>query len=172
MSRPPSDYVEVHQRMAVFFERFPSGSLAMDPPTLVEVDGKSYLMGQARAYRTPEDVTPGIGTAWEPVPGTTNFTRGSEAQNLETSAWGRAMAALGIETKKGIASAHEVRSARGRESTPEPVRPAVDLDAITARVAVADLAQLRDVWAEFHKRPEWSEIEPLIEDRRAQLAAT
>ena len=50
--------------------------------------------------------------------------------------------------------------------------PAVDLDAITARVAVADLAQLRDVWAEFHKQPVWAEIEPLIEDRRAQLAAT
>ena len=169
MSRPPSDYVEVHQRMAVFFERYPNGCLAMDPPTVVEVDGKSYLLGQARAYRTPEDLTPGIGTAWEPVPGTTNFTRGSEAQNLETSAWGRAMAALGIETKKGIASAHEVRSARGREQQPEPP---VDLDAITARVSVADLAQLRDVWAEFHKQPVWSEIEPLIEDRRAQLAAT
>ena len=76
------------------------------------------------------------------------------------------MAALGIETKQGIASAHEVRSARGRE--PEPV----DLDALAARVAVADLAQLRAVWAEFHQRPEWSAIEPLVEDRRAQLDAT
>ena len=48
----------------------------------------------------------------------------------------------------------------------------VDLDQVAARVAVADLAQLRDVWAEFHKSPKWAEIEPLVEDRRAQLAAT
>jgi len=64
---------------------------------------------------------------------------------------------------------YERAPARGREQQPEPP---VDLDAITARVSVADLAQLRDVWAEFHKQPVWSEIEPLIEDRRAQLAAT
>ncbi len=50
--------------------------------------------------------------------------------------------------------------------------PAVDLDAVAARVAVADLAQLRNVWADFHQCPEWPAIEPLIEDRRAQLDAT
>lgn len=49
---------------------------------------------------------------------------------------------------------------------------AVDLDAVAARVAVADLAQLRNVWADFHQCPEWPAIEPLIEDRRAQLDAT
>ena len=165
MSRPPNDYVEVHERMAVFFDRFPDGSLAMDPPTVIEIAGQAYLVGQARAYRTPDDAAPGVGTAWEPVPGTTNFTRGSEAQNLETSAWGRAMAALGIETKRGIASAQEVRSAQARQSRP------VDLDAVAARVAVADLDQLRAVWAEFHQRPEWPQVEPLIADRRAQLDA-
>jgi len=156
--------------MAVFFERYPNGCLAMDPPTVVEVDGKAYLLGQARAYRTPEDLTPGIGTAWEPVPGVTNFTRGSEAQNLETSAWGRAMAALGIETKRGIASAHEVRSARGREQQPEP--PAPDYEALAARIAVADVDGLREVWAEWHKHPGWDALGPLVDTRRAQLAAT
>lgn len=165
MSRPPTDYVEVHQRMATFFARYPDGSLAMDPPTVVTIDGKAYLLGQARAYRTPEDVTPGIGTAWEPVPGTTNFTRGSEAQNLETSAWGRAMAALGIETKKGIASAHEVRSARGRER-----KPVVDLDSVTQAIGAADMNTLRTLWTTHNGGPHWAEIEPLIAERRAQLA--
>jgi hypothetical protein len=172
MSRPPTDYVEVHQRMATFFARYPEGSLAMDPPQIVEVAGKFYMIGQAKAYRTPDDAAPGVGTAWEPVPGTTNFTKGSEAQNLETSAWGRAMAALGIETKKGIASAHEVRSARGRESAPEPPPSVIDLDVVAAQIAKGDLALLRDVWAAWHKSPHWPAIEPLIADRRAQLDAT
>ena len=170
MSRPPTDYVEVHERMAVFFDRYPDGSLAMDPPTVIEVAGQAYLVGQARAYRTPDDTAPGVGTAWEPVPGTTNFTRGSEAQNLETSAWGRAMAALGIETKRGIASAAEVRAAQARQAPQQS--PRFDLDDIAAKVAVADLDQLRAVWSEFHQRPQWAEIEPLVNERRAQLEAS
>lgn len=149
--------------MAVFFERFPDGSLVMDPPTLMEVDGKHYLLGQARAYRSPDDSQPGVGTAWEPVPGVTNFTRGSEPQNLETSVWGRAMAALGIETKQGVASAQEVRAARARSEVE------VDVRVVAARIAEADLGQLRAVWAEHHQGPQWPAIEPLIAARRGQL---
>jgi hypothetical protein len=86
----------------------------MDPPEWVEIDGAKFIMGRAYAYRTPDDPRPGIGTAWEPVPGRTPYTRGSEVQNLETSSWGRATAALGIATKAGIATAQEVAGAEGR----------------------------------------------------------
>ena len=158
MSRPPTDYVEVHQRMAEFFERFPEGSLVMDPPTVIDVAGQSYMLGQARAYRSPDDAAPGVGTAWEPVPGTTNFTRGSEPQNLETSCWGRAMAALGIATKKGIASAHEVRMARGREA---PVTPTDDGLALVAAATTED--ELRALWSH-------QELHAAILARRAELA--
>jgi hypothetical protein len=52
-----------------------------------------------------------VGLAWEPVPGKTSYTRDSELQNAETSAWGRAIVAvLAADTKKGIASAEEVQS--------------------------------------------------------------
>jgi hypothetical protein len=37
----------------------------------------------------------------------------------ETSAWGRALAAIGIATNKSVASAEEVRSARERSGAPE-----------------------------------------------------
>lgn len=159
MSRPPTDYVEVHQRMVTFFERFPEGSLVMDPPQVIEVAGQAYMIGQARAYRTPDDAAPGVGTAWEPVPGTTNFTRGSEPQNLETSCWGRAMAALGIETKTGIASAHEVRMARGREQRPDP-----DL---AARVASATTeAELRALWDAYQNTPGAAHV---IGERKKEL---
>jgi hypothetical protein len=38
--------------------------------------------------------------------------------NGETSAWGRALAAIGIAVNKGIASANEIRSAQGRGEDP------------------------------------------------------
>jgi hypothetical protein len=63
----------------------------------------------AWAYRTPDDQRPGIGHAYEPFPGKTPYTRDSEVQNAETSAWGRAIIALNFDTKK-IASADEVRN--------------------------------------------------------------
>jgi hypothetical protein len=39
--------------------------------------------------------------------------------NAESSAWGRALAAIGIATNKSIATAEEVRSARERSGAPE-----------------------------------------------------
>jgi hypothetical protein len=57
-------------------------------------------------------------------PGRTPYTKGSELQNAETSAWGRAIVAVGAaDTKKGIASSEEVRNRRGeQESAPMPNR--------------------------------------------------
>jgi hypothetical protein len=86
----------------------------MDPPQFVEVEGKKWVIGRAYAYRTPEDQRPGVGTAWEIVPGTTPFTRGSEIQNLETSAWGRAIGALGIGIDASIATLDEIQHAKER----------------------------------------------------------
>ena len=123
MSDFAKDYVDVAARIAEFYKRYPDGSLQMDPPEWVEVEGARFIMGRAYAYRTPDDVRPGIGTAWEAVPGRTPYTRGSEVQNLETSAWGRAIAALGIATRDGIATAQDVQAARERQSFPPPSPP-------------------------------------------------
>ena len=118
MSGYAEGYVDVAARIAEFYEKYPEGSLQMDPPEWVEVDGHQFLMGRAYAYRTPDDVRPGIGTAWEAVPGRTPYTKGSELMNLETSCWGRALAALGIATRQGIATAQEVEGAKSRQSAP------------------------------------------------------
>jgi len=49
--------------------------------------------------------------AYEQWPGRTPYTRDSELQNAETSAWGRAIVAvLAADTKRGIASQEEVRN--------------------------------------------------------------
>ena len=115
-------YVDVATRIAEFYQRYPEGSLQMDPIEWIEVEGQKFIMARAYAYRSPDDVRPGIGTAWEAVPGRTPYTRGSEVMVLETSSWGRAIAALGIATRDGIATAQEVQSAKDRQAFP-PTSP-------------------------------------------------
>jgi len=110
-----ADYVTVAQRMRDFFKKYPEGSLQLDQPKIIEICGKTWAIGRAYAYRTPDDQLPGIGTAMEVIPGLTPYTRGSEIQNLETSCWGRALAAIGIGIENGVATADEVRSAKARE---------------------------------------------------------
>ena len=111
------DYVEVSERIRQFIELYPSGSLQSEWE-YVQRDGEQWLVVKAYAYRTPDDARPGIGHAWEPIPGRTPYTRGSELMNGETSAWGRATSAIGIAVNRGIASANEIRSAQARADDP------------------------------------------------------
>lgn len=98
------DYVDVAERIREFNTKYPEGSLQAEA-TLVE-QPLGWLC-VAKAYRTADDERPGIGHAFEPVPGKTPYTKDSELMNAETSAWGRAIVALGFDTKK-IASQQEV----------------------------------------------------------------
>jgi hypothetical protein len=110
--RSLDDYIDVAQRIADFRTLYPIGSLRGDF-RMVEVGGQSLVAYRAEAWRTPDDDAPGVGCAWELVPGRTPFTKGSELQNAETSAWGRAIVAVGAsDSKKGIASREEVRNRR------------------------------------------------------------
>ncbi len=103
------DYVTVNERVAAFKEKFPEGSLQAEWKPVV-LGGQEVIVVKAFAYRTPDDPRPGIGHAMEPLPGLTQFTRNSELMVGETSAWGRALAALGFEVKRGIASREEVQN--------------------------------------------------------------
>ena len=123
------DYIDVAERIVEFRTKHPEGSLQQVTLDFKEVAGGWWVVYTAAAYRTPEDPRPGIGTAWEPVPGKTNFTRDSELQNAETAAWGRAIvAALAADTKRGIASAEEVRNRQQEQVDP----------ILAARIAVAE----------------------------------
>lgn len=123
------DYIDVASRIVEFREKYPEGSLQQVQYELLEVPVytkdketgevsktavRVYLAFTAAAYRDPDDKRPGLGTAWEPIPGPTPYTRDSEMQNAETAAWGRAIvAALAADTRKGIASREEVAARRG-----------------------------------------------------------
>lgn len=115
------DYIDVASRIVEFRTKHPDGSLQQVSLDFREVAGQSWVIYTAAAYRTAEDARPGIGTAWEPIPGKTPYTRDSEVQNAETAAWGRAIvAALAADTKKGIASAEEVRNRQAERDQPAP----------------------------------------------------
>lgn len=130
-------YIDVATRLAEFYAKYPEGSLQTDSPVWEDVDGQRFLSVTAYAYRTPDDPRPGMGRAWEVVPGRTPYTRGSELMNAETSAWGRALAALGIATRQGIASAQEVRGAQERQGTAPPGLTGPAARAYTADVSAA-----------------------------------
>lgn len=107
------DYVPVNVRIAELRAKHPEASLQpvnpAEPFRIIDVAGKTFLVYTAAAYRTPDDPRPGIGTAWEPVPGKTPYTRDSEAMVAETSAWGRAIVAtLAADASRGIATREEV----------------------------------------------------------------
>lgn len=137
MSFDLSEYVDVAERIRIFKERYPEGSLQSEL-TLTNGNSPGWLC-KAYAYRDGSDERPGIGHAFEPIPGKTPYTRDSEAMNAETSAWGRAIVALGFETKK-IASAEEVRardSGAGTEEGSLATAPAPDDTEYLAAVAKA-----------------------------------
>lgn len=116
------DYIDVAERIREFREKYPAGSLRPAdlsiPYRIEKIDDLTYIVVVAAAYRGPDDALPGVGMAYEAFPGRTPYTKGSELQNAETSAWGRAIVAtLAADTKRGIASAEEVRNRRAEQDS-------------------------------------------------------
>lgn len=139
------DYVPVNERIEAFYTAFPNGSIQSEIVELTE----ARVTVKAYAYRTVDDPKPGTGHSSVNIPGSTPYTKGSEIENAETSAWGRAIAALGFEVKRGIASTEEVankQAGRGAQTKPEsapvPAPTGPSLDQIKSR--------LLDVAAEHH----------------------
>lgn len=121
-------YIDVAERIVEARAQYPNGRLRPADPakpyTIESIDGQTYIVVVAAFYRDADDQLPGIGMAYEVFPGKSNFTRGSELQNAETSAWGRAMvAALVADTKRGVASANEVRNRVEERENPLPPDP-------------------------------------------------
>jgi hypothetical protein len=150
-----SDYVDVATRLAEFREKHPDGSLQpadlSRPYGHLTIGADDFVVVVAAAYRSPDDPRPGVGMAYEPYPGKTNFTRGSELQNAETSAWGRAIvAALAADTKRGVASADEVRNRQADRDEDEPrLASPAQLRARIAKLGAAKGKSNDEVAADF-----------------------
>jgi hypothetical protein len=128
------DYVPVSERVDGFYKVYPEGSIQSEIVELTD----SRVTVKAYAYRNPNDPRPGIGHSSLGIPGSTSFTKGSEIENAETSAWGRAIAALGFDVKRGIASYEEVRNKPSHPSRPAP-------PASTARSRLVDVMKANGI---------------------------
>lgn len=142
-----SDYVPVPERIVAFRAQYPEGVLTrldpggrLVPLEFVSYAGSDWVIYTAFAYREPMDNMPGVGTAWEVIPGRTPYTRGSEIQNAETSAWGRAIIAVGAADASRIASREEVVLAQARQ------HPAPGRNWITEAEAKVTADEVLEVW--------------------------
>jgi hypothetical protein len=102
-------YVTVAERIAAFYQAFPTGRICTQ---IVEHDTESgFILMRAEIYRSTEDASPSAtGHAFE-VRGDSYVNRTSYIENAETSAVGRALALLGFEVRRGIASREEMEKA-------------------------------------------------------------
>ena len=155
-----ADYVDVAERIRQFRAAYPEGSLQPANPEIpfkvLTIGDRTFIAYVAAAYRHPDDVRPGIGAAWETFPGKTPYTKDSELQNAESSAWGRAIvAALAADTKK-VASLDEVRARKAEQAN----RQATDAGHPSAEPAqrrpdAPESSEIRVKGKQYGPLPQW-----------------
>lgn len=151
------DYVDVATRIRDFKAEYPTGSLQQVRLEFHTIGDQQFVLYVAACFRTPDDQRPGIGSAWEPIPGKTPYTRDSEVMVAETSAWGRAIvAATGADTKNSgaVASLDEVKARQKPQEafTDDWMAKANDLS------FKGDIEALRALYSEAIKRKAKPEI--------------
>jgi hypothetical protein len=105
------DYVDVAERIRLFYERYPEGSIQTE---MVRLEGDLVIF-RARVYRDREDPNPTTGWAYERE-GVGVVNKTSFIENCETSSVGRALSNLNFPRSREA----QVRSAQG-PATPAQV---------------------------------------------------
>jgi len=104
------DYVDVPTRLAEALKRWPDLRIQETRPLIVTVDNQQYVEISCTVWRDANDLMPTVAYCWEPIPGRTPYTKGSEMMNASTSCLGRALGFLGMGIGKSIASRNEVQA--------------------------------------------------------------
>ena len=127
----PDEYITVSERIEKFYAKFPQGRILTN---IVEHNAETgFILIRAEVYRDPEDALPAAtGHAYE-LRSAGHVQAGSYVEVCETSSVGRALALLGFEVRRGVASREEViRGAKKQQAAaaaapapaPRPERPA------------------------------------------------
>ncbi|MCA1592599.1 MAG: hypothetical protein LC754_08120 [Acidobacteria bacterium] len=138
----PDEYITVHERVEKFYAKYPDGRITT---TIVEHDRESgFILIRAEIFRSPDDALPAAtGHAYE-LRSSGHVQQGSYVEVCETSSVGRALALLGFEVRRGIASREEMEKATRKQPQPPataPPKPATaertppDMDAEILRAA-------------------------------------
>jgi pyruvate/2-oxoglutarate dehydrogenase complex dihydrolipoamide acyltransferase (E2) component len=126
----PDEYITVHERIEKFYAKWPTGRILT---SIVEHNAETgFVLVRAEIYREQDDASPAAtGHAYE-LRSAGHVQQGSYVEVGETSAVGRALALLGFEVRRGVASREEVERGAKKQAA-APARQA----AATARQAAA-----------------------------------
>lgn len=119
----PDEYITVHERIEKFYTKFPQGRILT---SIVEHNEETgFILMRAEVYREPDEALPAAtGHAYE-LRSAGHVQAGSYVEVCETSSVGRALALLGFEVRRGVASREEViRGARKQQAAAAPAPPA------------------------------------------------
>lgn len=109
------NYVPVHERIEKFYSAHPEGRIVTN---LQKLSDEGFVLFQASVYRDSVSAEPAAtGHAYE-MAGQGYINKTSHIENCETSAIGRALANLGIEVSRGIASREEMQKVERMQNQP------------------------------------------------------
>ncbi len=119
----PDEYITVSERIEKFYAKFPQGRILT---SVVEHNAETgFILIRAEVYRDAEDALPAAtGHAYE-LRSAGHVQAGSYVEVCETSSVGRALALLGFEVRRGVASREEViRGAKKQQAAAAAAAPA------------------------------------------------
>lgn len=105
----PAEYIEVADRIPLFWDAYPDGAITTE---IIRLDGPEIIV-KATLYRLKGDVL-ATGIARE-VEGRSPVNRTAHAENAETSAIGRALANAGFTGSAKRASKQEMEKVKRQE---------------------------------------------------------
>jgi hypothetical protein len=151
----PDEYITVHERIEKFYAKHPQGRILT---SIVEHNAETgFVLVRAEVYRDPEDALPAAtGHAYE-LRSAGHVQQGSYVEVGETSAVGRALALLGFEVRRGVASREEVeRGAKKQQAAParQAERPASPTGRVAAQADSRAAAPAEDLDARILRAAE------------------
>ena len=118
----PDEYITVHERIEKFYAKWPTGRILT---SIVEHNAETgFVLVRAEIYREQDDALPAAtGHAYE-LRSAGHVQQGSYVEVGETSAVGRALALLGFEVRRGVASREEIERGAKKQQAAAPARQA------------------------------------------------